>query len=312
MHSHGHSHRNDVEQQAHPVANRLQMLWAVCLTGGFMVVEVIGGLISGSLALLADAGHMLTDTAALLLAFYAMTLSAKPADNKRTFGYGRLQVLAAYTNGMFLLALTGWIVWESIERFYEPNPIKSGTMLTVAILGLVVNLIVFKVLHSSSQSNINIRSAMLHVLGDLLGSVGAIIAALIIWQWQLLWVDPLLSIFVSILILRSAYHVIKDSSHILLEGKPQEFDTQEIKRNLMELEGVVDIHHMHLWSISEQEPLMTFHAMIGERYDNDKMIDQMLGLLRNRHGLAHATIQIERNACLEDTTQVACADEASN
>ncbi|WP_223670933.1 cation diffusion facilitator family transporter [Kangiella shandongensis] len=306
MQPHGHTHANDDKNHEHPVASRKHMLWAVMLTGGFMLIEVIGGLISGSLALLADAGHMLTDTAALLLAFYAMTLSAKPADHKRTFGYGRLQVLAAYTNGMFLILLTGWIVWESIQRFYEPNPIKSGTMLTVAILGLLVNILVFKVLHRSSGSNINVRSALLHVLGDLLGSVGAIIAALIIWQWGLLWVDPLLSIFVSMLILRSAYYVIKDSSHILLEGKPQELDTQEIREQLMALDGVLDIHHMHLWSISEQEPLMTFHALIHDQYDGDRMIDVMLKLLRKEHGLNHATIQIERSACLEDSELVTC------
>lgn len=312
MHHHGHSHANDDEGHHHPVASRKQMLWAVILTGSFMLVEVVGGLISGSLALLADAGHMLTDAAALLLAFYAMTLSAKPADSQRTFGYGRLQVLAAYTNGIFLIGLTIWIVWESIQRFYEPNPIQSATMLVVATLGLIVNIVVFKILHSASGSNINVRSAMLHVLGDLLGSVGAIAAALIIWQWGILWVDPLLSIFVSVLILRSAYHVIKDSSHILLEGKPQELDTQQIHNDLMALDGVVDIHHMHLWSISEQEPLMTFHALIKDDYPGDDMIDVMLELLRVKHGLTHATIQVERSNCVENTEAVACIDTATN
>lgn len=310
MHHHGHSHANDDENHERPVASRKQMLWAVILTSSFMFVEVVGGIISGSLALLADAGHMLTDSAALLLAFYAMTLSAKPADSQRTFGYGRLQVLAAYTNGIFLIGLTIWIVWESIQRFYEPNPIQSTTMLFVAILGLIVNIVVFKVLHSASGSNINVRSALLHVIGDLLGSVGAIVAALIIWQWGLLWVDPLLSIVVSMLILRSAYHVIKDSSHILLEGKPQELDTLKIREDLMALEGVVDIHHMHLWSISEQEPLMTFHALIKDDYEGDTMIDVMLEQLRVKHGLVHATIQIERTSCLENTDAVTCVDTA--
>jgi len=310
MHHHCHSHANDDENHEHPVASRKQMLWAVILTSSFMLVEVVGGIISGSLALLADAGHMLTDSAALLLAFYAMTLSAKPADSQRTFGYGRLQVLAAYTNGIFLIGLTIWIVWESIQRFYEPNPIQSTTMLFVAILGLIVNIVVFKVLHSASGSNINVRSALLHVIGDLLGSVGAIVAALIIWQWGLLWVDPLLSIVVSMLILRSAYHVIKDSSHILLEGKPQELDTLNIREDLMALEGVVDIHHMHLWSISEQEPLMTFHALIKDDYEGDTMIDVMLEQLRVKHGLVHATIQIERTSCLENTDAVTCVDTA--
>lgn len=282
------------------------MLWAVLLTGSFMLIEMVGGVISGSLALIADAGHMLTDTAALLLAFYAMRLSIKPADNQRTFGYGRLQVLAAYTNGIFLIALTIWIVWESIQRFYEPNPIQSMTMLVVAILGLLVNIVVFKVLHSAGESNINVRGALLHVLGDLLGSVGAIIAALIIWQWNVLWVDPLLSIVVSVLILRSAYYVIKDSSHILLEGKPKEMDTEKIKHDLMALDGVTDIHHMHMWSISEEEPLMTCHAFVSDEYDGDDMIDVMLETLRVNHGLVHATIQIERSDCVENSEVLGC------
>ena len=310
MHHHGHSHANDDEGHQHPVASRKRMLWAVLLTGSFMLVEVIGGLISGSLALLADAGHMLTDTAALLLAFYAMTLSAKPADSKRTFGYGRLQVLAAYTNGIFLVLLTAWIVWESLQRFYEPSPIQSTTMLVVAILGLIVNIVVFKVLHSASGHNINVRSALLHVIGDLLGSVGAIIAALIIWQWNILWVDPLLSLLVSMLILRSAYRIIKDSSHILLEGKPQEMDTQQIRDDLMALDGVADIHHMHLWSISEQEPLMTFHALLKDDFNGDAMIDVMLELLKTQHGIVHATIQIEYSDCIENPDAVGCVDTA--
>lgn len=308
MHSHGNNSCNSEvkDDGQHSSVNRKRMLWAVLLTGSFMLIEVIGGVISGSLALIADAGHMLTDTAALLLAFYAMRLSAKPADNKKTFGYGRLQVLAAYTNGIFLIILTVWIVWESIQRFYQPNPIQSTTMLIVAILGLLVNILVFKVLHSAGESNINVRSALLHVLGDLLGSVGAIIAALIIWQWNLLWVDPLLSLLVSVLILRSAYHVIKDSSHILLEGKPQEIDTAEIRQDLMTMDGVIDIHHLHLWSISEQEPSMTFHALITDESDSDELIELMLADLKAKYGIAHATIQVERTSCMDDPELVGC------
>lgn len=311
MHSHGHSHANDDEKHEHTIASRKHMLWAVLLTGSFMLIEVVGGVISGSLALLADAGHMLTDTAALLLAFYAITLSAKPADNKRTFGYGRLQVLAAYTNGIFLILLTAWIVWESIQRFYQPNPIQSTTMFIVALLGLFVNLIVFKILHSASSSNINIRSALLHVIGDLLGSVGAIVAALIIWQWNILWVDPLLSVFVSILILRSAYYIIKESSHILLEGKPEQMDTEEIRDDLLRLTGIEDVHHMHLWSISEREPLMTFHAVIEDGYDGDAMIDIMLDLLKQKYGVSHATIQVEFAHCEDAMASVGCAEADS-
>lgn len=294
---HGHNHLNDDESHGRNVTSKKSLLWALSLTGTFMVVEVIGGIVSGSLALLADAGHMLTDTAALLLAYSALYFASKPADNKRTFGYGRLQVLAAYTNGVFLVLLTGWIVWEAIHRFIEPNPIQSVSMFTVAVIGLIVNLLVFKILHSAGESNINIRSALLHVLGDLLGSVGAIIAAVIIWIWGLLWVDPLLSIFVAVLILRSAYYVIKDASHILLEGTPIDISMHSIRSDLMSIKGVEDIHHMHAWSLSEAEPMMTFHALVNPAMDSDYLLEEMLQLLKQRHGVEHATIQIEVNNC---------------
>ncbi|ACV25886.1 cation diffusion facilitator family transporter [Kangiella koreensis] len=294
---HGHNHLNDDESHGRNVTSKKNLLWALSLTGTFMVVEVIGGIVSGSLALLADAGHMLTDTAALLLAYSALYFASKPADNKRTFGYGRLQVLAAYTNGVFLVLLTGWIVWEAIHRFIEPNPIQSASMFTVAVIGLIVNLLVFKILHSAGESNINIRSALLHVLGDLLGSVGAIIAAITIWIWGLLWVDPLLSIFVAVLILRSAYYVIKDASHILLEGIPIDISMNNIRSDLMSIKGVEDIHHMHAWSLSEDEPMMTFHALVDSAMDSDYLLEEMLLLLKKRHGVGHATIQIEVNNC---------------
>lgn len=294
---HGHKHLNDDESHGRNVTSKRNLLWALSLTGTFMVVEVIGGLISGSLALLADAGHMLTDTAALLLAYSALYFASKPADSKRTFGYGRLQVLAAYTNGVFLILLTGWIVWEAIHRFIEPNPIQSLSMLTVAIIGLLVNVSVFKILHSAGDSNINIRSAMLHVLGDLLGSVGAIIAAIIIWVWGILWVDPLLSIFVSMLILRSAYYIIKDASHILLEGAPIGISMNKIRADLMSINGVIDIHHMHAWSLSEAEQMMTFHALVDKSENSDKLLEKMLQRLKTAHGIGHATIQVEINNC---------------
>ncbi|MHC9509674.1 cation diffusion facilitator family transporter [Kangiella sp. M94] len=294
----GHHHLNDDESHGRNVASKKHLLWSLMLTGSFMVIEVIGGIVSGSLALLADAGHMLTDTAALLLAYSALYFASKPADSKRTFGYGRLQVLAAYTNGVFLILLTGWIVWEAIQRFIEPNPIQSVSMFTVAVIGLLVNVLVFKILHSAGESNINIRSALLHVLGDLLGSVGAIIAAIIIWIWGVLWVDPLLSLFVSALILRSAYHIIKDASHILLEGAPIELSLKAIRTDLMQLDGVEDIHHMHAWCLSEDELMMTFHAVLDKDVDSDTLLEKMLVLLEQEHGVGHATIQVEVSNCL--------------
>lgn len=162
---------------------------------------------------------------------------------------------------------------------------------------MIVNLLVFKILHSAGDSNINIRSALLHVLGDLLGSVGAIIAAVVIWIWGLLWVDPLLSIFVAVLILRSAYHVIKDASHILLEGTPLDISMSNIRLDLMAIDGVKDIHHMHAWSLSEAEPMMTFHALVDPNKNSDNLLEEMLLLLKKEHGIGHATIQVEVENC---------------
>lgn len=279
-------------------SNRKVLLRALILTALFMLVEVIGGLISGSLALIADAGHMLTDAGALLLAFAAVSWSSKPADSKRTYGYGRLQVLAAFSNGIALIALTLWILAEAVGRFNNPQPIQSMSMFVVAVIGLMVNLIVFKMLHSSSEDNINIRGAMLHVLGDLLGSVGAIIAALIIWKWELLWVDPLLSVLFSILILRSAYHIVKDSTHILLEGTPLNMRLDTIEQDLLAIDGVIDVHHVHLWSLNEQEPMMTFHALIEPDKSSDAVIDELLSCLKQNHAIGHATIQVEQSSCV--------------
>lgn len=291
-HDHAHDHSHDFSSSSSG-----KLFWALVLTSTFMVVEVIGGVISGSLALIADAGHMLTDAAALLLAFYAVKISMRPSDEKRSFGYGRFQVLAAYTNGVFLIALTAWIVWEAIQRFQNPQPIASMSMLIVAILGLLVNLVVFKILHSSSEDNINIRSALLHVIGDLLGSVGAIIAALVIWQWNILWVDPLLSVFVSLLILKSAFRVVKDSSHILLEGTPRQVDTKEIKEKLQEIEEVTDIHHIHSWSLNDQEKVITLHANINNREKSDEVILQIQQILKSEFTIEHVTVQIEVEDC---------------
>jgi len=194
---------------------------ALALTGTFMLVEVAGGILSGSLALLADAGHMLTDTMALALSAIAFRVSSRPADEKRSYGYQRFQILAAFVNGLSLLVIVGWILFEAVQRILSPSMVMGQTMLIVAAAGLVINIIVFFVLHGGDQENLNMRGAALHVLGDLLGSVAAITAALVILYTGWMPIDPILSIGVALLIFRSAWHLVKRSGHILLEGAPE-------------------------------------------------------------------------------------------
>jgi cobalt-zinc-cadmium efflux system protein len=293
-------HHHSGDQHSHSnTNNRNILLTALILTSCFMLVEVVGGLLSGSLALIADAGHMLTDAGALLLAFSAVSWSNKPADKKRTFGYARLQVLAAFTNGIALIALTIWIIVEAVGRFQNPQPIESLAMFMVALIGLVVNLLVFKLLHGASEGNINIRGAMLHVMGDLLGSVGAIIAAIMIYFRGWLWADPILSVLVSLLILKSAWRLIKESAHILLEGSPGDLDIEAIKRSLVALDKVDNIHHVHLWCLNEQKTMISLHANIAPSQTPDMILGSIKEVLREQYNIEHATIQIEQQLCAE-------------
>ena len=221
---HGHDHQHATAASARAIGI------AALLTGGFMLVEVVGGILSGSLALIADAGHMLTDFAALAMAWLAFRVARRPADSRRTYGFDRLSVLAAFVNGLALFAITAWIVVEAIERLAEPRPIEGGLMLAVAVAGLLVNVASFWVLSRGDRANLNLRAALLHVVGDLLGSAGAIVAALVILGTGWTPIDPILSVLVAALILRSAWRVVKESAHILLEGTPANFDAGRGRR----------------------------------------------------------------------------------
>lgn len=274
------------------------MFVAALLTGGFMLAEVIGGLVSGSLALLADAGHMLTDFAALSLAWLAFRFSRWPADRSRTYGFDRLQVLVAYSSGLSLFVIAGFILYEAVQRLAAPVEVLGGTMLAVAAGGLAINLIVFVILHGADRSNLNVRAASIHVLGDLLGSVGAIVAAAIILTTGWYAADPLISIFVVALILWSAWKVVRDSAHILLEGTPTGLALTEIEADLEEnVAGVENVHHVHAWSITEERPMVTLHARLKEDADPDRAIGAIKKRLSERFNISHATVEIEISGC---------------
>ena len=281
--------------------NTRRIFWALLLIGGFMVVEVIGGIISGSLALLADAAHMFVDTVSLFFAWIAFRLSRRPADNSRTFGYHRFPVLVAYTNGVFLVVVVGFIFFEAVDRFMSPTPVLAGPMLTVAVLGLLVNIAAFAVLQGADRQNLNIRGALLHVLGDMLGSAAAVSAAIVIMTTGWTPIDPLLSVFVGILVLRSAWFLLKDAAHVLLEGVPADLDVQEIGRDLVSTVDVVeDVHHVHAWSLSQDHSLLTLHARILENAHPDAAVAAIKSRLASRFDITHATVQVELGACRDE------------
>ncbi|MDJ0937916.1 MAG: cation diffusion facilitator family transporter [Kiloniellales bacterium] len=300
-HAH-HDHHNHDHAPAANAGNERRVFWAMLLTGGFAVVEVIGGLVSGSLALLADAGHMVTDFVALLLAWLAFRLGRRPGDPRRTFGYSRFQVLAAFVNGLALIVVVGWILIEAVQRLLEPVQVAGGIMMVVAVAGLLINLVAFAILHGGDRDNLNLRGAALHVLSDLLGSAAAIAAALVILLTGWMPIDPILSLAVALLIVRSAWFVIRRSAHILLEGTPDWLDIAELQRVVAAaVPAVEDVHHVHVWCLTQERPLITLHARLTAGSDDQQALSEIQAFLKAEYGLDHSTIQIERGACNDAT-----------
>lgn len=280
---------------------RRRLLLALIATGAFTVVEAMGGWLAGSLAILADAAHMLTDTGALGFAWVAAAVSVRGADERRSYGYQRVQVLAGFINGLVLVAIVVWIAVEALHRFAEPQPVAGGLMLGIAAVGLLVNLWVFRILHHGGhQHDLNVRGAVLHVLGDLFGSVAAIVAALVILATGWTPIDPLLSLAVCVLVLFSAGRLLREAVHILLEGTPGHLEIEEIKAALREdVPEVEDIHHVHVWSLTPERSLLTLHADISDRRDSDDALRKIKDVLRARFGITHSTIQIETEGCTD-------------
>ncbi len=291
-----HDHDHDAGKR-----NLTRVLIALVLTGTFMVVEVIGGILSGSLALLADAGHMLTDTMALALAAAAFHVSKRPAGGSLTYGYQRFQILAAFVNGLSLLAIVGWILYEAIERFIAPRDILGQTMLVVAVAGLFVNVISFAVLHTGDQENLNIRGAALHVAGDLLGSVAAIVAAVIIIYTGWTPIDPILSVAVAFLILRSAWALVKRSAHVLLEGAPDWLDVAAMEERIVaQVPGAQGVHHVHVWGLTPQQLMLTMHlTLAADVTSQSAVVRDVKALLQEEYGIGHSTIEVEIDGCAD-------------
>lgn len=275
-----------------------KLAFAFALTTLMMIAEVVGGLWSGSLALLADAGHMLVDALALLLAVLGAWMARRPADARRSYGYGRVEVLAGFLNALTQFALVGFIAYEAIERLFAPTPILSGVMFIVALVGLVVNVVVLRTLHGHAHDDVNVAGAALHVLGDLLGSVAAVLAALAVRWLGWLWADPVLSLLVSLLILNSAWQLLRRSGHILLEGVPDGLDTGEIETALRGAdESIRDVHHLHVWQLASGSRMATLHAELHDERCGATAIAAINRVLGERFGIRHVTVQIDPGDC---------------
>ena len=304
--SHNHSHAAPAHDSGHrhthgaASTNEQRIGLAALITGLFMVAEVAGGVVSGSLALIADAGHMLTDFGALTLAWFGFRLTRRPADWRRTYGFDRFQVLVAFANGLALFAIAAWIIYEAIERLRSTPQVEGGLMAAVAGLGLLVNVAAFLLLHGADRKNLNVRSATVHVLGDLFGSVAALIAGVVILWTGWTPIDPLLSVLVALIILKSGWQIVSEAGHILLEGAPHELDTRRIAPDIVKnVKGVKSVHHVHVWSITQERRMVTLHACVAERVNSDLVVKAVKDRLKEKFDLDHATVEIERGACAD-------------
>jgi cobalt-zinc-cadmium efflux system protein len=275
-------------------------LWIVLLlTGGFMLVEVVGGILSGSLALLADAGHMLTDVGAIALSLLTARMAQRPADHSNTYGYMRWEILAALVNGAALIGIAGWVVIEAIGRMGSPPPIKAGLFVVVASLGLVVNLIGLSLLHGSHHGSLNTRGVYLHIMGDVLGSVAALAAALVVGLTGWTLADPIISIALSLLILVGAWRLVRESTDILLEAVPSHVSMPEVQRCMLAVEGVDTIHDLHVWAVTSGVVAMSGHVVVPRLEQHPGVLERIRKEM-SRLGIGHVTIQLETShGCLE-------------
>ncbi len=273
------------------------LIYSIIIVTVTMLIEAVAGVVSHSLSLLSDAGHMFTDLFTLILSWLAQKFSTKKPDLRRTYGYHRLKILAALTNGLTLFLIAIIIIIESIKRFIVPFEVEWKIMFTAAMFGLVSNIIVFFTLHNKCENNINIKSVVLHVIGDILGSVAAILASIIIMYtgWQV--ADPILSIFVSIIILNSGYKIIKNSCHVLLEGTPEEISIEKVKDTIMsEFREVIDVCNVHAWSLSDNDFVITMHVKVDKH--SNEIVRGIKTILLEKFKIAHSSVEIEHVNCV--------------
>ena len=285
----GHGHDHDASRIGSAGALGL----ALALTAGFTVVEVVAGFLTGSLALLADAAHMLSDNVALALALAAVWLARRPATPERTYGFKRAEVLAALANGVTLVVLAIWIFYEAIRRFDDPPVVLGGWMLVVGLAGIGVNLAAGAILFRAREGSLNVEAAFRHVLADLLGSLGVVVAAVVILATGWLEADPIASILIALLVLASSWSILRDSTSILLESAPRGMDARAVGERLARAPGVVEVHDLHVWTITSGFPALSAHVLVGRGEDCHGRRRELEALLHDEFGIEHTTLQVD-------------------
>jgi cobalt-zinc-cadmium efflux system protein len=297
-HSHSHSHFGDVAKQT---TSRIGL--SLALTLGFVVIEAVAGIIGNSLALLTDAAHNLTDVIALGLSWYAIRLTFQPANSRKTYGYHRAGILIALLNSTTLVLISLGIFYEAYQRFIDPPEVQSGILIGVGLLAVVINLVTALLVRKGSESDLNIRAAFVHLMGDVLSTVGAVIAGVIIYFTKANWLDPLVSVLIGFLILYNAWGILKDAVDILLEATPRDVDTSKLVRDVLQVKGVLGLHDLHIWSLTQNLRTMSAHVLtddlsISAGADIQHQINE---IVYHRYNIAHATLQLECVDCFPDS-----------
>ncbi|MCR8985262.1 cation diffusion facilitator family transporter [Brevibacillus laterosporus] len=297
-HHHDHSHGGGHHHHGKG-ANKRALLISLLIITAFLIVEVIGGFLTNSLALLSDAGHMLSDSSALFLSLIAMFFAARKPSAKKTYGFYRFEILAALINGVMLVVISLVIIWEAYQRFFAPPEVASLSMMGIAFVGLLANIAAaFVLMRGDYKNNLNIRSAFLHVLGDLLGSVGAILAGLLMWKFNWYIADPIISVVVAVLILLSAWRVTRDSVDVLMESTPASIDADQVSDALSKIEGVTSVHDLHIWTVTSGFDSLSCHLHVKDGLASYPILQKALHLLEHQFGITHSTIQIEDSSIL--------------
>jgi len=296
-HAHAHGHAPHHANAAESAGNERTLWFALALTGGFMLVEAIAGWMTGSLALISDAAHMFTDSAALAVSLAAVRIGRLPADSKRTFGYQRFEILAAAFNAALLFLVALYILFEAWRRFVEPAPIHTTGMLVVAALGFGVNLVAARLLHAGSTSNLNMKSAYLEVISDLVGSAGVIVAALVIMATGLTWIDPLVAVLIGLWVVPRTWILFRASVNILLEGVPEGLDIAQVRAGILTVPGVRSVHELHIWAVASRETSLSAHVVVDDSAYPQDALEGVAKVLEERFRIRHSTIQVECGNC---------------
>lgn len=295
----GHSHGSQGRAQATGSAaaqHKTRLKWAFFLTASFMVVEVVGGLVTGSLALIADAAHMLTDAGGLALALIAINFGERPATPQKTFGYVRMEVLSALANAVVLLGVTAFVLYEAYDRFLNPPEVLGGPMLAVAVAGLVVNLVSMKLLSAGSSESLNVKGAYFEVMSDMLGSLGVLIAAVVILLTGWTLADPLIGAGIGLFIIPRTWMLLREAIHILMEGTPPHVDLTLLEKTLLGIPGVTAVHDLHVWTITSGVDSMSCHLVVADMARSRETLEAAQAAMRDTFGLSHSTIQIDDEA----------------